>query len=358
MRIIFIEEIALIKKLWKKETMGGIETNTNDVISELRGKGHEVIVNGEFPDGSRPDVIAGSTYGPISQYKLYTLKQKYKCACVQHAHTTAQDLRGGFLPDNAILNNYLIPFYIKRLYNHGHILITPTEYSKQCLEENGVRRIIHVVSNGIKLEKFHPDPKIDYKSRFKDYLEENFDVDKGTPIIVNCGYTWKRKGIDSFYRVAKQMKDYAFVWVGPIVESEYTKAAKDVKNIFFTGFYPDILDAYYGSDIFFFPSYVENQGIPLMEAGYCKLPIVTRDIPAFNWLPNGTHCLKANSDQGFIDNIEYILTNRSKLNSMLDNARELTIDLHDFNKIGQKLESLYYQAEVMRQIYLDKYGQL
>ncbi len=358
MKVIFIEEIDFMKQLMKKETMGGIETNTRDVINELRKRGHEVYINTNLPNGERPDVIASSTYGPYAIYKLYSLKEKFKCACVQHAHTTAEDLQGGFLPNIDLFNKTLIPIYIRKLYSYSHIIITPTEYSAQCLKNTGINKIIRVLSNGVKLEKFLPEKGVNHKSRFRDFLMDKYKIDHGTPVIVNCGYTWKRKGIDTFYHVAKKLKDYAFVWTGPIVENEYTKASVKVPNLKFTGFYDDVRDVYYGGDIFFFPSYVENQGIPLIEAAVCGIPIVTRDIIPFNWLLHEQHCFKGKTDGEFMNIISKVVEMGAEKNMIIENAKRLAIDLHDFNKIGTRIEEVYYQAESVRKICRDKYGML
>ena len=356
MKIIFIEEIDFMKQLMKKETMGGIETNTRDVITELKKKGHEVYVNSDIPNGGRPDVVASSTYGPYVQYKLYSLKEKYKCACVQHAHTTAEDLQGNFLPNIDLFNKTLIPMYIRKLYSYSHIIITPTEYSAHCLKNSGINKIIRVISNGVKLEKFKPAHGVNHKSRFRDYLLDKYKIDPAIPIIVNCGYTWKRKGLGTFLKVAQDLPQYAFVWVGPIVENEYTKLAQKIPNVTFAGFYDDIRDVYYGGDIFFFPSLVENQGIPLIEAAVCGIPIVTRDILPFAWLTNEIHCYKGKNATDFIEIIPEMLNLGTKKQQMIENAKRLAIDLHDFNKIGARIEEIYYQAEIVRKIYQNKYG--
>lgn len=344
--------------MMKKQTLGGIETNTRDVLAELKKRGHEICINSEFPNNEKPDMVVSSTYGPYVMYKLHKIKKKYKCACVQHAHTTAEDLQGGFLPDMDLFNKTLIPIYIRNLYDYAHIIITPTDYSKQCLQNTGVNRIIKVVSNGVKLEKFQPAPGVNHKQRFRDYLEDKYKIDRGTPVIVNCGYTWKRKGLDTFYRVAKKLPEFEFVWVGPILENEYTKAASKEKNIKFTGFYDDIRGAYYGGDMFFFPSYVENQGIPLIEAAVCKIPIVTRDILPFAWLKHNEHCFKGTTDEEFVKIISDIGNKRINLNKILEDAKNLAVELHDFNKIGDRIEKIYYKAEEVRQIYWTKYSQL
>jgi len=53
-------------------------------------------------------------------------------------------------------------------------------------------------------------------------------------------------------------------------------------------------------DIFFFPSYEENQGMVILEAACVGLPILVRDIPAYDgWLVHNVNCLKAKTDEEF-----------------------------------------------------------
>ncbi len=358
LNIIFIENFHIYKKYMQVKTVGGIETNTWDVINTLKTKGHKVWIPSEdkyipkWIKKEEVDVIAGSTFDPLTIYQLWTNKKKYNAAVVQHAHTTIEDLEGGFLPDVKVFNS-IMRWYLKRLYNVAHLIITPTEFSKKSLKRLNLKKKppIYAVSNGIKFEKFKE--KKEYRQNFRKFLNEKYNVPLNATIILNVGYTWQRKGPKEFYKCAKDLPDYWFVWVGPI--KDYVKKnIPPLKNCIFTGFYENICEPYYGSDMLLFPSYIENQGIPLMEAAVCKLPIVARDIEPIDWLIHNKSCIKAKTHSEFVAGIEKILNENTFSEKIMKNAYVITDELHNFEKIGNRIEVLYRKAIKIKELFLKR----
>lgn len=349
LNIIFIENFHIYKKYTKVKTVGGIETNTWDVINSLRNKGHNVWVPSEnksppkWVQKNEVDVISSSTFDPLTAWQLYKMKKKHNATVIQHAHTTVEDLEGGFLPNMKIWAK-LTRIYLKYLYNVSHLIITPSEFSKNSIKRLNLKKKppIYVVSNGVKFEKFKE--KEEYRENFRKFLNERYNVPIDAKIILNVGFTWRRKGVDQFYKCAKDLIDYWFVWVGPKKENFYVKQALSLENCIFTGYYDNICEPYYGADVLLFPSYVENQGIPLMEAAVCKLPIVARDIEPFNWLIHNKSCYKAYHHSEFLTGIEKILHDSAFRNKIIKNAYALTDKLHNFKNIGNKIENLYKRA--------------
>jgi len=81
-----------------------------------------------------------------------------------------------------------------------------------------------------------------------------------------------------------------------------------------------------------------------MEAAVCKLPIVARDIEPFNWLIHNESCCKAYHHNEFLSGIEMLLHDSTFRNKIIKNAYALTDKLHNFKKIGDKIENLYKRA--------------
>ena len=359
LNIIFITNFHIYKKLSRVKTVGGIEVNTSDVINSLRNKGHNVWVprNGKpvpmWAQNNKVDLIASSSFDPLTAYQLWTMRKKYNAAVIQHAHTTVEDLEGGFLP---ILKNWekLTKIYLKILYNLSHLIITPSEYSKKSLKRLKLKKRppIYVVSNGVKFEKFKE--KKEYRENFRKFLNKKYNIPMDGKIILNVGYTWRKKGPDEFFKCAKDLSDYWFIWVGPIKENIHVKKASELENCFFTGYYDNICEPYYGADVLLYPSYTENQGIPLLEASVCKLPIVARNIEPFNWLVHNESCYKANNHNEFIRGIEKILHDSHFKDNLTKNAYLLTKKIHDFKDIGVKIEKLYKKAIKLKNLYLER----
>ena len=357
MNIIFIENFQIYKKFANVKTIGGIETNTNDVISELRKRGHNIWIhnNQDEPKWVKKgdvNIIAASTFDPITYLQVSKLKKKFrnKAAVVIHGHTTVEDLKGNFLPDMPIFN-LIFKFWLKILYGTAHLLITPSNYSRTCLEQiqTTMTYPIIAVSNGIRIEQFIE--KKDYRSNFRRFLNRNYEVPIEAKIILNVGLSWKKKGVDTFSDIAKHFPNYYFIWVGPINKNPDIDEALKLPNVIFTGFYPDIREAYYGADLLLNTSYVENQGIPLIEAAICKLPIVARDLPAYDWVHHELSCFKAHNLDEFVEGINKVLYEEETRNQYIKKAYQDAVKLHDFKKIGEKIERLYQKAQRIKKIW-------
>ncbi len=350
MNVIFIENFKKYKKRTNIETIGGIETNTINVIKELRLRGHEVWqpsieLEPEWMIKGEVDIIAASTFDPLTYLKVVKYRKKFihRAAVVIHAHTTVEDLAGNFLPDRKIFNDFL-KLWVRILYGAAHLVITPSAYSKQCIED--IQKLmtypIYAVSNGIRIDNFEKKEK--YRPTFRNFLNKKYGVPLDAKIVLNVGLSWKKKGVDTFGGIAEALPDYYFVWVGPINKNSDIDEALKLKNVVFTGFYDDIREPYYGADVFLNTSRVENQGIPLIEASICQLPIVARDLPAYDWLEHDQSCFKAKKKEQFIKGIEKILSDVNFREKIVKKARNTAIELHDFNKIGDKIELLYGKA--------------
>lgn len=365
MNIIFIVNFEWYKKRTKGniKTVGGIETNTRDVIKELQLRGHQVWNIEERPEEpewvkkGQVDIIAAPTFDPITYLKIKKYRSKFseRAAVVIHAHTTVEDMKGNFIPDTDLFNN-LLKLWLRIIYGTAHLVITPSGYSKECIinMQKSLTYPIHAVSNGIRLDRFKPDPN--YKINFRDYLLEHHDIPKDAIVIVNVGLSWKKKGVDIFGNVAKALPDYYFVWVGPInSNNEDIDDARELDNVFFTGFYDVIQEPYYGADIFLNTSYNENQGIPLIEAAICKIPMVVSNLPAYDWVDHGVSCLKSPPNprdvSGFVQNIEKLLQDNNLRNNIVEEAYKKAVHLHDFSKIGEKIENLYQKALLVKKIW-------
>ncbi|MFW9770850.1 MAG: glycosyltransferase family 4 protein [Candidatus Heimdallarchaeota archaeon] len=359
----FVENIQIYKKFTNVKTVGGIETNTNDIIQEMLKRGHNVWVfnkqkKPQWADDDQVDIIAASTFDPITYLQVSKLKKKYKRkACVvMHAHTTVQDLAGNFLPDKPIFNQ-IFKYWLKILYGNAHLLITPSEYSRKCLIDiqTSLTYPIQVVSNGIRLEFFKKAER--YRKNFREFLSKKHKVPLDATIIINVGLSWKKKGVDTFGKVAKAFPNYYFVWVGPINKNPDIDEALKLKNVIFTGFYEDIREAYFGADLFLNTSLNENQGIPLIEAAICHLPIIASDIPAFDWVKHDYSCYKAKNLDDYIKGIKRIISDNEFRERIVKNAYDTAVELHDFNKIGGKVEFMYKKAIKVKNVWDSKRNQ-
>ncbi|MFX0098238.1 MAG: glycosyltransferase family 4 protein [Candidatus Hodarchaeota archaeon] len=339
LKILVVDELDLFKRwLGGVGTVGGIETNHKNLMKGFKERGHTIVVNKEFPAGEKPDLIISPTYGPISIINIWRYKKKYDCACVQHAHTTPDDMKGGFLP--APILPY-VDIYLRQLYKFSELIITPSNFSKKSLLKLkiGPRPPIYPVSNGIDLQKFQYSDK--RREEFREYLKKEHGIGLEKKVITCVSVIWERKGVDVFHAVAKAFPEHEFVWVGNYLTAKKIKEQFDnLPNLTFTGFVDDVVAAYCGSDVFFFPSRAENQGIPLLEAAACKVPMVCRNLPTYDWLEHDKDCLKANNTKEFKKYLQDIIESNNLREYLVKNAL-ISLQQHDINKILDQVEGLY-----------------
>ena len=167
--------------------------------------------------------------------------------------------------------------------------------------------------------------------------------------VGSVGLAIPRKGIDTFLELAQKFPKNQFIWFGAIYSSVIAKPLpKDLpKNVTFTGYVDDIVAAMNSLDVFIFPSYEENQGMAILEAGVLGLPLLVRDLPVYKgWLRDGENCLKAKDDAQFAAHLAMLLENDKRREELGKAAAHLAVT-ESTEAIGQKVEG-YYQKLISK----------
>jgi 1,2-diacylglycerol-3-alpha-glucose alpha-1,2-glucosyltransferase len=273
--------------------------------------------------------------------KVIRSARKANKKVIYHAHSTEEDFRNSFMFSN------LVSGFFKRwlvyLYSKADYILTPTPYSKKLLETYQINVPIEDVSNGVDLDQFKPT------GEQIDEFSKKYSIEKKEVLIISVGWLFQRKGFDTFVEVAKQLPNYKFMWFGDVKLSNPTKDIKYIinhlpNNVILPGYIDSYLlkGAYGRSDIFFFPSREETEGIVVLEALSCKTQVVLRDIPVFaDWLEDKVTCYKGNNVNDFV----------TIINSIVDGTNENTIDKgyevakdRELLKIGIKLKGVYQKV--------------
>ncbi|MFB6294342.1 MAG: glycosyltransferase family 4 protein, partial [Candidatus Nanohaloarchaea archaeon] len=153
-------------------------------------------------------------------------------------------------------------------------------------------------------------------------------------------------GVADFVEAGRAFPDTDFIWFGPM-NNRFLRAAavtRNVKdapdNVHFPGFVEEAREAFGVGDIFFFPSHEENQPIAVLEAMYCGLPLLVRDIAAFDWLEHGTHCLKAEDTDGLHTQLQRLIEDPELRDRLGENAQELAEE-HTLEAVADDLQQAY-----------------
>ncbi len=250
------------------------------------------------------------------------------------SHVTAEDAREVFW-----FNKYFFPLikkYLTYAYGLADLVFCPSAHTKSLLTAYGLApEKLVVQSNGVDLTSFYPDQdkRLDYRQQYN--LKDL--------VIGTVGLVIPRKGIHTFLTLAKQYPQYQFAWFGKIYSGWLAKPLpkKLPPNVRFTGYVKDANAMFNSLDIFIFPSFEENQGMVLLEAAAIGLPIIARDIPAYNpWLRAGENCLKAKSDDEFTSCLERLLNDPDLKKKLSDNAKVLAQE-ENISAQNKKLLTIY-----------------
>ena len=218
---------------------------------------------------------------------------------VYYGHSTMQDFRDSFPGSN--LAAPLFKQWLRFCYGLGDLVITPTPYSKQILDGYRLKRPVCALTNGVDTAFFAPDAG--RRAAFR----RAYGLADSDPVVICAGHYFVRKGVLDFIELARAMPEVKFFWFG-YTDPALTPAAvrraiaEAPANLRFPGYVSqaELRDAYCGADVFAFCSHEETEGIVVLEALACGIPVVVRDIPVYQgWLTDGKQVLKRRDTAGF-----------------------------------------------------------
>ncbi|MDO5410391.1 MAG: glycosyltransferase family 4 protein [Lachnospiraceae bacterium] len=269
---------------------------------------------------------------------------------IYYAHSTMEDFRNSFTGANLIAP--LFKKWITFCYNSGDIIITPTDYSKQLLESREYRicKPIYSLSNGIDTAFWKRDEEAGARFRKK------YGICEDQKVAVSVGHYIDRKGILDFIEMAGQMPETEFYWFGytnlNVVPAKIRRAVRTAPaNVHFPGYVSreELKEAYCGSDVFLFLTKEETEGIVLLEALACEIPVVLRDIPIYkDWLWNGIDVYKGRDIEEFKQAAEGIFSGKAR--NLTAQGRKMAAE-RDYKKVAKKLKRIYQESGIEVQEY-------
>jgi len=154
----------------------------------------------------------------------------------------------------------------KYVLENADLLLPVSEFTKNEILEKVMPRHTKLIYNGVDIEKFRTSKE-----------KENIVITVG-------GIKWsnlKRKGIETFVKVAKLLPDVNFVVIGKFIDDsiDYLKSIAS-SNVEFTGFVSDkeLIKWYQKSKVICQLSYYEAFGLAPAEGMSCGcIPVVTKD---------------------------------------------------------------------------------
>lgn len=282
------------------------------------------------------NIFQANSHGPYTFYQAWKHKKLGK-KIIFFAYSTVEDLEKQF----RLFHFFRRPLhgYLSKLYSFADIVVCPSEYTVNLLSTKYGIAIdkLTLISCGVDIKKFSFDENKRQKIRAtKRIFSEEL-------IVVNVAMALKRKGWDTFIYLGGKFPNVKFWWFGKIFNVLFSpKIPKTTTNVTFCGYVPDVTEAYLSADIFLFPTYEEQQGISVLEAGSIGLPVLVRDIPVYyGWLKDGENCLKARNNEEFEKQLSKLLQDSSLRKKLGNELHKLIVNEHSFEVVVNKFNILY-----------------
>ncbi|HRY52421.1 MAG TPA: glycosyltransferase family 4 protein [Candidatus Portnoybacteria bacterium] len=249
------------------------------------------------------------------------------------AHVAAEEI-----PEVFRFGKLLFPIakrYLAYAYGQADLVFCPSEYTKRLMLGYGLpEKILFVQSNGVDSSVFYPSAEKRAIARQQQNCQKL--------VVGTVGLVIPRKGVDKFLALAQKHPNQQFLWFGKIYSKLIVKGLPKVlpNNVKFTGFVEDINAAFNAIDIFVFLSSGENQGMVLLEAAACGLPMVVRALPAYEgWLVHNENCLIAKDEKETNEYLDLLIKDEELRKKLSHGALELakTEDIKEQNKKLQKV---------------------
>ena len=181
--------------------------------------------------------------------------------------------------------NFVLRSYEKKLMKRSDALIAVSKYTVDELTElYGInKKKIHVIYNGVDIQKFKPRPN-------RAELRREFGLAEDTKIVLFVGRLYHRKGLETLLHsippVLKEFSNVKFVISGKGFkqkEENLKNLAKQLdieEHVTFLGYVPDgkLPNLYSASNIFVLPAIYENFPFAILEAQSTGLPVISTKV--------------------------------------------------------------------------------
>lgn len=312
-----------------------------NVLSARRLKNALILEGIDVTDDSAEkdyDLLHVHTPVPLTNVAVVRKAKKKGVPVVMHAHTTAEDSAGTW-PGSTMFSGF-VGRYLTSFYNLGDLVLAPSVWTRARLQARSVKAQIQVLSNGIDLERFR------FESERRRRFREAYGISKDEKVVYVIGVVCAKKGVQTLPYVAKELPDVKFVWVGrrsPFYSplAVYRAMKQCPENVQFIHDVEDVVDAHCGGDIFFTPSFAENQGIAVMEAIAVGRPVVARNLEVYRgFLKNGENALLCNNESEFVAALRRMKEDSELANALVQEGKQ-TLSSHEIGKVAKRLIAIY-----------------
>lgn len=224
---------------------------------------------------------------------------------------------------------------VEKLLKHRVFrIIGVSQYDVDKMKEEGINKNVQRIYNGVE---DHYLNQTDTKDNITKELEK---IKQSFPKILMCiSRISKQKKFDLFLEVAKNMPQYAFVWIG-----NKEKINNLPQNVFCLGEAHSAFSYLKYADTFILPSNYEGLPISLLEALAFGVPVVASAVGGITEVLDGKNGYAVENDINlFTEKIESILSDEKTQKEMSDYARQSYLANFTIEKMVDGYKAVFNQ---------------
>ena len=257
----------------------------------------------------RYDLLHLQYIGPLAWHHARRARRR-GIPVVLTLHAPPDLVRGGITCSGLVAPLY--EAYLRRLVRRVDLLLAPSPFAAEMIRPIFGGRPVRVASSGVEVERF--------RYREEDRAAFRRELGLSRPAVLAVGQLIPRKGVATFFEVARAVPEAEFLWAGPrpsrllFWSPRFNLLLRSrPRNVRFLGFIPHVERAYSGCDAFFHPAHAESLGLVLLEASAAGLPIVARRLPVYEgWFHEGEDGLLGEGPEEFVRQLREILARKER----------------------------------------------
>ena len=356
-----------IFQIIQKSQLRGVEIFTSQLSKHLEQLGHTVCLISLYPGD------AGLDFPNIIKLNRALRKRFYDISGWKQLAQLIKEKKPDIIQANAadtlkfaIFSKMLFAWKQPVVYRNASMISSYIHNPIQLLlNKILVRRLNYVVSvtkqcalDFVQTFKYdsHKNQIIPIGFEKKEILSFPQDLQalkKNTPLLLHVGgFTFEKNHvglISIFEKIRLKYPQALLLLVGSgKLEPEIHQLVQQRNlgdSVHILGYRTDVLEIMKGVDVFVLPSIIEGLPGVILEAMYCKIPVVAYNVGGISEVvkPDETGWLVDKGDEsGFVTAIEEAL-NKDKTSQISNKAYEMVCSQYLNEEIAKQFESVYYE---------------
>jgi 1,2-diacylglycerol 3-alpha-glucosyltransferase len=299
-----------------------------------------------FLKKQRIDLIHSHTEFSVGYSAKWTAK-KLKIPHIHTTHTMWEDYRH-YIMNGRLLSSKMTKRILKTFLTNINALVAPSIKAEKYYRQLSATIPIHVVHNGIDMNKFKSSPITDHEIQ---QLRKEFGIREKDRTVIFVGRVGREKRVHELYDALLPILErhdnikLLFVGDGPALPDllQKTRELDLSKKIVFTGFVNwDLVYRLYSiSDIFVTASLSEVHPMTLIEASMCGLPLICRrDDSCLDLVHEGVNGHLVEFDSAITEKVHELLEDPKLLDMFSQASLELSKSFTASEHVN-KMEALY-----------------